>query len=180
MKKIIHIPDDPTKPMQFIHDDALGGLLQQGKATISRASHVEPGDPAKGQNPLQWYADMAPSSGPVLGPFETRQSALDAEVAWINQNVLQMPPHLNGKRYVFFIDDTQVPNPKGGYIPSIVVEGEAGHRPMTGDPAKLQSPWYWCDLAKAQKSAEEKNAQMGYTQPQVAKIILSSMMAAHQ
>ena len=84
--KVITIGPDGS--MRFIHDDALRGLLQQGQATIRRASHVEPGDPVQGQDPLKWYADMAPSSGSVLGPFDTRQAALDAEVAWINQHIL--------------------------------------------------------------------------------------------
>jgi len=74
--------------LRFIHDDSLRGLLDQGKATITRASHVEPGDPAKGQNHSKWYADLAPSHGPVLGPFDTRQAALDAEVEWVTNNVL--------------------------------------------------------------------------------------------
>ncbi len=30
-----------------------------------------------------WWADLSPSKGPVLGPFDTRQAALDAEVAWL-------------------------------------------------------------------------------------------------
>jgi hypothetical protein len=86
VKKIIDIA--PNGKMTFIHDDQFKGLLSQGKATITRASHVEPGDPAKGQDPLKWYADMAPSNGPILGPFETRQEALDQETTWINENVL--------------------------------------------------------------------------------------------
>ena len=86
MKKIITVK--PNGTIQFIHDDRLTGLLQKGEASIKRASHVEPGDPAKGQHHLLWYADMAPSGGNVLGPFKTRQEALEAEVDWINQNIL--------------------------------------------------------------------------------------------
>lgn len=33
--------------------------------------------------PDAWWADLLPSNGPVLGPFESRQEALDAEVAWL-------------------------------------------------------------------------------------------------
>ena len=64
------------------------GLLNEGKAEVKRASQVEPGNPVVGQDPLKWYADMALSGGDVLGPFDSRQEALDAEVAWINQHVL--------------------------------------------------------------------------------------------
>lgn len=82
--KIINIK--PNGTVEFIYDDHLAGLLRQGKATIERASHVEVGDPVQGQDPLAWYASMV--NGPVLGPYSTRQAALDAEVEWINRNVL--------------------------------------------------------------------------------------------
>jgi len=53
-----------------------------GSPKISRASHVEPD--ADGS----WLADMEPVGGPVLGPFERRSEALDAEVAWLDANWL--------------------------------------------------------------------------------------------
>ena len=51
--------------------DALGPLK------IERASHVEPDDSGR------WLADLSPVGGPVLGPFDRRSEALDAEVAWL-------------------------------------------------------------------------------------------------
>ena len=87
-KKIINIKPDGTA--QFIHDDRLNGLLHQGKAKIERASFAEPGDPSKGQDPLKWHASVV--AGPVLGPFVTRQEALDAEVNWLNENLLTGVP----------------------------------------------------------------------------------------
>ena len=86
MKTIINVKPDGT--IHFIHDDRLRGLLHQGIASIRRASMVEPGDPANGQNPLMWYSDLDVSQGPVLGPFETRQAALYAEIEWINTHIL--------------------------------------------------------------------------------------------
>ena len=74
--------------LNFIYTDRLRRLMHEGDATTKRASHVEPGDPSNGQNPLQWYADLTPSNGPVLGGFETRQEALGAEVEWLNINVV--------------------------------------------------------------------------------------------
>lgn len=59
---------------------ALGGTL-----TTARASHVEPTDDSR------WAADMEPSGGPVLGPFDTRQAALDAETEWLRVNVFGVP-----------------------------------------------------------------------------------------
>jgi len=70
----------PNGTMRFIYDDKLRPLLETGAARIDRASHVEP-------QGTKWQADMAPVGGPVLGPFDTRQAALDAEVAWLNENL---------------------------------------------------------------------------------------------
>ena len=57
-------------------------LAVLGSLTISRASHVEP--TASGE----WTADMAPSDGPILGPFRTRSAALAAEIDWLLRNRL--------------------------------------------------------------------------------------------
>lgn len=53
---------------------------------IQRASHVEPDDTGN------WWADMAPSGGPVLGPFLLRSLALDAELHWLTRHVLEPSP----------------------------------------------------------------------------------------
>jgi hypothetical protein len=57
-------------------------LAALGPARITRASHVEPD--AQGR----WIADLAPVGGPVLGPFERRSDALEAEVYWLEMNWL--------------------------------------------------------------------------------------------
>jgi hypothetical protein len=56
---------------------ALGGDLR-----IARASHVEPTPDGL------WSADMELSGGGVLGPFDLRQEALEAEVRWLRREVL--------------------------------------------------------------------------------------------
>lgn len=56
--------------------DALGPLK------IERASYVEPDDCGR------WLADLSPVSGPLLGPFNRRSEALEAEVAWLAANWL--------------------------------------------------------------------------------------------
>ncbi len=86
-EKIITIDTDGT--ITAIYDDRLKGLANHGTAETKRASHVEPGDPAKGQENSKWYADMAPSNGPVLGPFDSREEALGEEVVWLNTHVLE-------------------------------------------------------------------------------------------
>lgn len=72
----------PSGEITFIWDDNLRGLLRLGESKIERASHVEPTPGG------QWEADMSPSKGPLLGPFDTREEALKAEVEWLERNNL--------------------------------------------------------------------------------------------
>ena len=67
--------------VKCIYDETLD-LRALGRLTITRASHVEPD--AEGC----WWADMAPSGGPVLGPFGTRGQALQAEKRWLVAQVV--------------------------------------------------------------------------------------------
>jgi hypothetical protein len=55
-------------------------LSQFGKPKIQRASMVEPEE-------YGWYADMALSGGPKLGPFAKRSQALAAEITWLKNNL---------------------------------------------------------------------------------------------
>jgi hypothetical protein len=73
----------PSGAMSFIYDDDLRGLLDEGNASIKRASHVEPM-----ADTSDWTADLAPVGGPVLGPFTKRREALEAERDWIAENTL--------------------------------------------------------------------------------------------
>lgn len=58
-------------------------LAAVGTPSISRASHVEPDEYGR------WQADLSPVCGPVLGPYEKRSEALEAEVAWLEVNWLK-------------------------------------------------------------------------------------------
>lgn len=60
-------------------DDAVEMLESVGNVSIARASHVEPVGSG-------WSADMSPVGGPVLGPFDRRGVAIDAEIAWLKEN----------------------------------------------------------------------------------------------
>ncbi|MCH8148981.1 MAG: hypothetical protein IH987_13545 [Planctomycetes bacterium] len=71
----VNISGDGT--IQFIYSDALQPMLELGKPTVRRASHVEPTDDGR------WTADLAPVGGPVIGPFALRKQALEAEIAWL-------------------------------------------------------------------------------------------------
>ncbi len=73
---------DEEGVIQFIYDDRLHDLLDEGDKTITRASHVEP------DVSMQWTADMGPVNGPTLGPFEFRADALEQERQWLIDNFL--------------------------------------------------------------------------------------------
>jgi hypothetical protein len=62
--------------VKCIYDETLD-LRELGRLTITRASHVEPDSDGN------WWANMGPSGGPVLGPFGTRGEALQAERGWL-------------------------------------------------------------------------------------------------
>lgn len=65
-----------------VYDDALIALFDDAEqVTTTRASHVEP-------DGSEWSADLSPVGGPMLSGFTTRQAALDAEVQYINQHVV--------------------------------------------------------------------------------------------
>lgn len=78
--KTVRIDTDGS--IRFIWDDKLKPLFDLGKGKISRASHVEP--TVEGR----WSTDLAPVLGPTLGPFGTRAEALNAEVEWLQENII--------------------------------------------------------------------------------------------
>jgi hypothetical protein len=59
-------------------------LAAIGSPTITRASHVEPDQQGR------WQADMGPMRGPLLGPYELRSEALEAEQVWLETHWLRM------------------------------------------------------------------------------------------
>jgi hypothetical protein len=67
----------PDGHVQCVYGEEID-LAAIGAVRIARASHVEPD--ARGR----WWADLAPVSGPVLGPFSRRSDALAAERAWLD------------------------------------------------------------------------------------------------
>lgn len=67
--------------IRYIYAEAID-LSQLGRVLIARGSHVEPDETG------QWLADLAPVSGPRIGPFARRSEALSAEVAWLRRHWL--------------------------------------------------------------------------------------------
>jgi hypothetical protein len=67
-----------------------------------------------------------------------------------------------------------------GYWPVLVTEGQPGYRPLKGDPAKHQAPWYWGTTRQAcMEQCDEVNARdYGLTPRDRADIVLSSVAAS--
>ena len=77
----MHLVVEPTGRVRALSSEDLD-LATLGVPVITRASQVEPG--ADGR----WSADLRPVGGPVLGPFDRRSQALDAQFAWLEANWL--------------------------------------------------------------------------------------------
>ena len=75
---------EPTGCVRAVYDESIE-ISTIGAVSIRRASYVDPDEEGR------WYADLAPVSGPVLGPFAVRSEALEAERAWLNRHWL-IPP----------------------------------------------------------------------------------------
>jgi hypothetical protein len=75
---LLILPDGTVRAV-YAEEIDLGAI---GRPVITRASHVEPDSTGR------WFADLTPVSGPVLGPFDRRSEALDAELAWLEANWL--------------------------------------------------------------------------------------------
>lgn len=73
----------PEGDLIVIYSDPVKIMIDLGTAIIKRASHVEPSSVG------EWTADLSPMNGPILGPFDTRQAALVAEVAWLQERMEQ-------------------------------------------------------------------------------------------
>jgi hypothetical protein len=68
----------PSGTVQAIYDETID-LTVLGPLSITRASHVEPDEESR------WLADLTLVGGPVLGPFDRRSEALQAERVWLEQ-----------------------------------------------------------------------------------------------
>lgn len=77
------------------------------------------------------------------------------------------------RRWCYWIAETCT-HTDGQYIPCMIIEGESGYYPMSGDPAKFQTPWlYGKDIKVARETVDSLNAQRGITK-EIAKEIYDS------
>jgi len=77
----MHMRIDRRGVVRCIYSELIN-LSALGSMAIRRASYVEPNDLG------QWTADLRPTQGPVLGPFQHRSEALTAEMHWLEADYL--------------------------------------------------------------------------------------------
>ena len=77
----MHLLIDPRGLIRCVYAESID-LALLGDLSIRRASHVEPDERG------QWWADLSPVAGPVLGPFDRRGAALAAEEHWLDSHWL--------------------------------------------------------------------------------------------
>lgn len=70
---------EPGGTMQCIYAETID-LSKLGQLSIQRASHVEPTYQG------QWMVELSPVGGPLLGPFQHRSRALEAELDWLRDH----------------------------------------------------------------------------------------------
>lgn len=92
----------PGGQARAIYSEPMAQLLEGlGQYEVKRASYVEPTEELSeatkeriyrelgiwpGELPAgKWWADLSPVFGPVLGPFDTRQEAIEAELAALKE-----------------------------------------------------------------------------------------------
>lgn len=77
-----------------------------------------------------------------------------------------------GRRYCFVVIPYQKDDE--GYIPSLVIEGVKGHRPMVGDEYK--KGYRWGDtIDLAYEVCQEANRRIGLTDEDIHDIVRSSL-----
>ncbi len=87
---------------------------------------------------------------------------------------------LTEKRWCYYIPAVQDTDLHGGFVPSLVVENESGHSPMTGATGK-EAPWVWGKtLEQAEATARAVNAKRGISERDALMIVASSMGASRK
>lgn len=109
MDKLV-IVIDPMGYARHLNHESTPGLQRLGPVrAIYRNSHVEPYDCLDDEGKKQlmkehgfyntllfamehnWFADMRPVEGPILGPYDDRPTALQAEIDWLEAHNLPLP-----------------------------------------------------------------------------------------
>lgn len=73
-----HISNDQIAVKRASHVEWATGISKAAKAWLQQHISIVPVD--------GWWADLLPSGGPVLGPFNTHAEAIAAELRWLRDN----------------------------------------------------------------------------------------------
>ena len=111
---------------------------------------------------------------------DTTDDARDRMIAALRK----LPPDLRAQvregitdrpRHCFAVFPDQ--RDEGGFIPSVVYEGEGGHYPLRGRGA-FAIPWHWGqEYEKALAVCADANRDLGLTEDDVEEIVTSSIAA---
>ena len=71
---------DPAGQARCLYTETID-LRSLGELSITRASRIEPDELGN------WWADLSPAAGSVLGPFGLRSEALAAELDWLSDHL---------------------------------------------------------------------------------------------
>ena len=107
--KVVITPDGDVEMIEYKEAEglikSLGTIQERWRAThivptdhclqlafvILRRSFGEQGRIAQWTRSwrVQWTADLRPSGGPVVEPFDSRQEAIEFEIQWLEENISQ-------------------------------------------------------------------------------------------
>lgn len=80
------------------------------------------------------------------------------------------------RRWCYTIVEPQNPKEHGGYVPSLVIEGISGHRPMSGDARDMRAAWVWGKTPEEAKAVCRKyNQSRGIDEETETRIVLSTL-----
>jgi hypothetical protein len=82
---------------------------------------------------------------------------------------------MQNRRWCYTVPQVQDTKVFGGFVPSIAIEGIAGHYPLTGRGTG-SAPWVWGETyAEAEKVCAHKNMMLGYSEREAFCIVASTL-----
>lgn len=76
----------PVTTRRASHVESTADLSPQARETIARQRNLPATYDLDVFFAERWWADMTPVNGPVLGPYDTREKALDDEKVWLEEH----------------------------------------------------------------------------------------------
>lgn len=168
---------DPDGPLGKLSRDTVHSLVKQAKLYIDPTTRDYRSTPPQREGGMSGAGYV---SGRDVEEWPGRLDRFRTKWEPRPQDVRDAILALAHPRKCFWINPAQDPRKHNGYVPSEVVENEAGHTPFDGDPETFKSAWTWGDtLEKAQTICAEFNTETyGLTPEETQAIVLSSLRAS--